>query len=328
MNAAGRLGVYGAALVLIFGGAFAAGSAFVPDATVAARQQPAPSGHESTPHASTPHESTPHESTPHESTGPDHGGGGEHPTAQAETETLRGLSLAQDDLVLGPVTTPTKVGKAGELSFTVLGADGKPFTDFAVSHEKELHLIVVRSDGQHFEHVHPTMDPQTGTWSVPWTWTEAGTYRVFTDFVPSGENAPNVTLTRTVEVAGDVTPRPATAVRRTDTVGGYQVSLSGDLAAGESRELTLEVTRNGRPVTTLQPYLGAFGHLVALREGDLAFLHVHAEGEDPAPGATAGPAISFAAEAPTAGRYLLYLDFQVDGTVHTASFVLDAHNHN
>ncbi len=46
MNAAGRLGVYGATLVLIFGGAFAAGSAFVPDATVAARQQSAPSGHE------------------------------------------------------------------------------------------------------------------------------------------------------------------------------------------------------------------------------------------------------------------------------------------
>lgn len=313
MNAAGRLGVYGATLVLIFGGAFAAGSAFVPDATVAARQQSAPSGHES---------------TQHESTEADHGGGGEHSAGQAETATLRGLSLAQDDLVLGPVTTPTKVGKAGELSFTVLGADGKPFTDFAVSHEKELHLIVVRSDGQRFEHVHPTMDPQTGAWSVPWTWTEAGTYRVFTDFVPNGENAPNVTLTRTVEVAGDVTPRPATAVQRADTVGGYQVSLSGDLAAGESRELTLEVTRNGRPVTTLQPYLGAFGHLVALREGDLAFLHVHAEGEDPAPGATAGPAISFAAEAPTAGRYLLYLDFQVDGIVHTASFVLDAGNHN
>ena len=52
-----------------------------------------------------------------------------------------------------------------------IGADGKPFTDFAVSHEKELHLIVVRSDGQRFEHVHPTMDPQTGAWSVPWTWT-------------------------------------------------------------------------------------------------------------------------------------------------------------
>ena len=30
------------------------------------------------------------------------------------------------------------------------------------------------------------------------------------------------------------------------------------------------------------------------------------------------------AEAPTAGRYLLYLDFQVDGQVHTATFATTA----
>ena len=73
------------------------------------------------------------------------------------------------------------------------------------------------------------------------------------------------------------------------------------------------VTRDGEPVTVLEPYLGAFGHLVALRDGDLAYLHVHAEGADPEAGQTTGPDIAFAAEAPTAGRYLLYLDFQVDG---------------
>ena len=28
-------------------------------------------------------------------------------------------------------------------------------------------------------------------------------------------------------------------------------------------------------MTDLQPYLGAYGHLVALRDGDLAYLHVH-----------------------------------------------------
>jgi len=32
----------------------------------------------------------------------------------------------------------------------------------------------------------------------------------------------------------------------------------------------------------------------------------------------------FEATAPTAGRYLLYLDFQVDGRVHTAPFVIAA----
>ena len=94
--------------------------------------------------------------------------------------------------------------------------------------------------------------------------------------------------------------------------------------AGSPTELTVTVTKDGKPVTTLQPYLGAFGHLVALRDGDLAYLHVHPEGDEPKPGQNGGPQVKFATDVPTAGRYLLYLDFQVDGQVHTAEFVVDA----
>jgi hypothetical protein len=61
-----------------------------------------------------------------------------------------------------------------------------------------------------------------------------------------------------------------------------------------------------------------------LREGDLAYLHAHPQGAAPTAGSISGPQISFMAEPPTPGRYLLYLDFQVDGQVHTAQFVVDA----
>ena len=73
----------------------------------------------------------------------------------------------------------------------------------------------------------------------------------------------------------------------------------------------------------LQPFLGAAGHLVALRTGDLAYLHVHPM-DDSAGRSPSDPQVVFTAEAPTPGRYLLYLDFQVDGQVHTAEFVVDA----
>ncbi len=82
--------------------------------------------------------------------------------------------------------------------------------------------------------------------------------------------------------------------------------------------------KDGRPVTDLQPYLEAYGHLVALREGDLAYLHVHPGGE-PGDGKTKpGPDIEFGAEVPSAGAYHLYLDFKHDGVVRTAQFALDA----
>ena len=75
-------------------------------------------------------------------------------------------------------------------------------------------------------------------------------------------------------------------------------------------------------MTDLQPYLGAYGHLVALRQGDLAYLHVHPEGT-PGDGVTpAGPAVEFVAEVPSAGTYRLFLDFQHGGVVRTAEFTV------
>jgi hypothetical protein len=59
-----------------------------------------------------------------------------------------------------------------------------------------------------------------------------------------------------------------------------------------------------------EPYLGAGGHLVALREGDMAFLHVHPTGDGP----------SFGATFPTEGRYRLFLQFKHDGRVQTVAF--------
>jgi hypothetical protein len=82
------------------------------------------------------------------------------------------------------------------------------------------------------------------------------------------------------------------------------------------------VLGDGQPVTDLQPYLAAYGHLVALREGDLAYLHVHPE-EAPGDGRTpAGPEIVFTAQVPSAGTYRLFLDFRHGGRVHTAAFTV------
>ncbi len=92
------------------------------------------------------------------------------------------------------------------------------------------------------------------------------------------------------------------------------------MTAGTASPLTLSVSKDGVPVTDLQPYLAAYGHLVALRAGDMAYLHVHPEGA-PGDGATAaGPEIGFRAEVPSPGAYRLYLDFAHQGVVRTAEF--------
>jgi hypothetical protein len=259
-------------------------------------------------HSAAPTPSTPAGSTPY----------GGHSAAPAG-DPVRGLAVAQDGYQLQALAAPQAVGQDGALSFRLTGPDGQPVTDYTTSHDKDLHLIVVRSDGSHFRHVHPAMN-QAGTWSIPWRWAAAGSYRVFADFVPAATGE-TLTLTSTVDVAGPLNPAPLGKDSTESTVAGYTVTLHGTPAAGTSTKLSFRVTRDGQPVRTLQPYLGASGHLVALRLGDLAYLHVHpmeeAHGES-------GPDIAFMTQAPTPGRYLLYLDFQVAGQVHTATFATTA----
>jgi len=239
-----------------------------------------------------------------------HGGG--------ETDALPGgLSVSAAGHTLELATDAAEAGRDREVAFTVTGPDGEPVTDYDVVHEKQLHLIAVRRDLTGFQHLHPTLDDD-GVWRTGVDLTP-GAWRIFTDF--SAHGTP-LTLGADLQVAGDYEPAEPVAESRTAEVDDYQVRLTGDLTPGQDGELRLTVTKDGEPVTDLQPYLGAYGHLVALRAGDLAYLHVHPDGE-PGDGSTpAGPEVVFHATAPSAGRYHLYLDFRHDGVVRTAAFTL------
>jgi hypothetical protein len=216
-----------------------------------------------------------------------------------------GYTLVPDDPMLG----------SDAFTFRITGPDGGPVTSFDEKHDKLMHLIVVRRDTSGFRHLHPVMDT-AGTWRVPLSVDSGGAYRAFADFVPTG--GPATTLGVDLFAAGDFQP-VSHAESRASTVDGYTVTLDGDLVPGAMSPLRLTATRDGAPVTDLQPYLGAYGHLVVLRQGDLAYLHVHPES-----GSASGPDIAFHAGVPSAGTYRLFLDFQAGGVVRTAEFTVTA----
>jgi hypothetical protein len=244
--------------------------------------------------------------------------GSSHAPDDTGTRLPAGLQVTEDGYRLAPGSAELSTGEPQPFRFRILGPDGAPVTRYTTSHDRDLHLIVVRRDLSGFQHVHPTMQAD-GTWSVPLAVAAPGQYRVFADFRPAGR-AEGLTLGVDVPAAGDYRPQALPAVERTATVDGYTVTLTGDLTPGASSRLTLSVGKAGTPVTDLQPYLGAYGHLVALRAGDLAYLHVHPGGA-PGDGRTAaGPDVTFHAEVPSAGSYRLYLDFQHAGKVRTATF--------
>jgi hypothetical protein len=99
-------------------------------------------------------------------------------------------------------------------------------------------------------------------------------------------------------------------------VDGYQVELSTEREAGGEVATALTIRKDDSLVTDLQPYLGAYGHLVALRVGDLSYAHVHPIG-------FADGTIRFDATLPAQGRYRFFLDFKHADVVHTAAFTYD-----
>jgi hypothetical protein len=244
-------------------------------------------------------------------------------TPAATTSLPGGLMVSANGYTLRLSDPRVRPGQASPVAFTIVDPRGEAVTRYDVQHEKRLHLIAVRRDFTGFQHVHPELGPD-GTWTTRLDLTP-GQWRLFADFRATGADA--LTLGTDLAVAGRYEPAPASGEVRTAEVDGYTVTVDGDLTPGSDSELTLAVSRDGEPVTDLQPYLGAYGHLVALREGDLAYLHVHPDGS-PGDGTTEpGPRVVFHTAVPSDGTYRLYLDFKHQGAVRTAAFTLATDGH-
>ena len=224
-------------------------------------------------------------------------------------DPIRGLAVSENGLTLDLARRSARPHTPFRLSFRILGEDGRAVRAFDVEHTKRMHLIVVRRDLTDFQHLHPVLRAD-GTWTTTLAAHEAGTYRVFADFSVDGRPT---TLADDLQVDGAVRSHALPAAAKTAATDGFRVRLTdGTVRAGDESRLTFDVTRDGEPVS-LQDYLGAKGHLVALREGDLAFLHVHPDANS----------LRFEASFPHAGSYRLFLQFRVAGHVHTAAFTLE-----
>lgn len=293
-----RVALFALGLGAAFALAFAVGSAFDPADTEAGPDHGMEAG-ETTAHG----DSAGHGDEEIGASG--HGGHQEKAAA--------GLGIAEGGFTLRLDPGAFEPGEERELRFRIEDAAGETVRDFDRTHERDLHLIVVGRDGTGFQHLHPEIDAD-GTWSTPLSPAAAGVYRVFADFSVDGESQ---TLATDLFVRGEFEPRPFPESTGADAVDGYEVRLEGAMPrAGQPADLRFTVSKGGEKITGLESYLGARGHLVALREGDLAFLHVHPDAGG-APGT-----IPYTAHFPTAGRYFLFLQFKVDGRVHTAEFTV------
>jgi hypothetical protein len=224
-----------------------------------------------------------------------------------------GLAVSASGYTLQVSSKTFEAGREERFGMRNLDSGGHVVRDFDEQHGESIHLMVVRRDLIHYQHLHPSLGTD-GAWSVPLVLPEPGVYRAFADFSVGGES---LTLGADLHVPGEMElasfPDPTDLAR----VDGYEVELeAGALTAGLASSLTFHITQEGQDVEDLEPYLGALGHLVALREGDLAFLHVHPTGG-------VRSQITFHAVFPSMGHYRLFLPFAHQGRVHTVDFTAE-----
>jgi hypothetical protein len=237
-------------------------------------------------------------------------------SGEAMAEPIPGADGRRGELAgitLKPVQTRFTAGTQATWRFRLAGCDGKPVRKLEPENGKLLHLIVVRSDLTAYQHLHPQLH-RDGTWSVEISTPQPGRYRAIADFVVDGRK---YVLGTTLTAPGSAPQRPLPAPSLHASVDGYQVELQrpAELRAGEEEQMTFRITRGGRPARGLQPYLGAYGHLVALHAPEASYSHVHPAGEDLQSGL-----ITFNTEFHERGSFRLFLQFRAAGRVHTAEF--------
>lgn len=199
--------------------------------------------------------------------------------------------------------------------FTVKDGDDT-FTDYGISHTKEMHIIVVRDDLRHFAHLHPERDAE-GIWRIVFTPDAGGDYWLYADFVEDDDTPHTIRFERSY--AGD---QKAYGLEKSDerirTVDRYTIELQSS-REGEQTVFAYRITDAKGEVPKLEEYLGAKGHSVLISpSGD--FIHTHPSTSSGQAPEEEGELPTFIAKLAAGSFHRMFTQFQIEGEVLTVFF--------
>ncbi len=218
-------------------------------------------------------------------------------------------------------TTPAavRVGEPVQLSFEVIQPDSRARqSEFEIVHEKLFHLFWVSHDLEVFRHEHPVLGDD-GIFRIETVFDRPGVYRLMGDFYPSGGTPQMVPMTLTT--AGFEEPletlAPSLAADREPKRGrNIKVSLRTEPAKPLAGLLTL-LFFELNTARGLQKYLGAWAHMLAVKDDLITMMHGHPSIAD------GGKLIQMNVIFPEPGMYRVWVQVQRKGKVSTLPFTVD-----
>jgi len=198
---------------------------------------------------------------------------------------------------------------------------GLPVQHFQIVHEKFIHLFIVSEDLEYFAHVHPDLGPG-GVFRLDTRLPKPGTYKLLADFLPEGGTPQLVSGVITTAgykrgiVRSIVRPAPDVAPKRAANLGVELTIDPPQPLAGKKTMLFFKL----KPAEGLEPYLGAWGHMLAASHDLVDTIHTHPIYViDPAPGEKQ---IQFNIFFPREAVYRVWVQFQRQGVVNTVAFTI------
>jgi hypothetical protein len=216
------------------------------------------------------------------------------------------------------LTSEPQAPQAGEqvvVTLELTDAYGAPVSDFEIVHDKKLHLIIVRAGLDKFTHTHPEPGSE-GTMVTAMTFPEGGTYYFYADFTPRDGQGVTLMAELRVEGQGPTVPPLAPYVPGMVQTGELLADVGVSQTQGLHQISFSLKDLSEAPITDLQPYLGAMGHLVILSADGQRYVHAHpADAGDPA-------TVAFNVVFPGPGIYKGWGEFQRGGTVLVVPVVM------
>lgn len=200
-----------------------------------------------------------------------------------------------------------KTGQEASLEFVITEKDsGKPVTKLEIMHDKPIHLVLVRKDLKHFDHIHPIL--KGNNWVVPYVFNAAGEYRLWVDFTKNG-------IQHIVDF--DLSVSGKQEVEEQDRLYGLKVDMQAPSKITTDNNVMLDFVvtdANGKAVPITEKFLAANAHLITIDESLQKFNHNHDMNFDN------DNVLSFTHMFSKAGRHKAWVQFSVNGQVRTASF--------
>ncbi len=208
-----------------------------------------------------------------------------------------------------------KPGQPLDLSFAVTDPwKNRPVTKFQLVHERLFHMFVVSQDLEFFLHDHPTLSADGQFHYKNLVLPTPGMYRILGDFYPDA--ATPQLIAKTLIVPGAPPPEPQFSEER--RLPALELTTVPERPIADMpTQLHFKLT----PGDGLEPYLGAWGHMLVASDDLIDLIHLHPFIAD------GGPELQFNVVFPRPDHtYRTWIQYQRAGVVNTAHFDVRAHD--